>query len=208
MYDDAEVAAATEGADLVAATDGAVSQEACSGRGHPGGHPCQASGREAGIGGAGFLIVDRRGETLFSAALRAGRACTSYRAERTAIIAAARRLAEEVAALTDSAPRQDGRGPDARASWRPRIVVLTDSMSVIDKVSSADAYGPEDMEPLSVLNELGAVAQVHLRHAVPLRGDRTTYARLGLYCEKNDEKRKRIPVDTILYFFVLLLCQL
>ncbi len=43
-------------------------------------------------------------------------------------------------------------------------MILTDSMSVLDKVSSADAYGPEDMELLSVLNELGAVAQVHLRH--------------------------------------------
>ena len=75
LWSNEDVQACCAGASLTAATDGAVTQK----------DEEKFPGREVGVGGAGYVIVDRGGSCVEEWAGPAGRKRTSYGAERVAL---------------------------------------------------------------------------------------------------------------------------
>lgn len=144
LWSNEDVQACCAGASLTAATDGAVTQK----------DEKKFPGREVGVGGAGYVIVDRGGSCVEEWAGPAGRKRTSYGAERVALTQASSRL-------TDLISLGPARGEDGVL---PRVVILTDSMACLEKIRSANASGEGDLAMLRAVNALAEVATVLIRH--------------------------------------------
>ena len=107
----------------------------------------EPEGVNAGAGGAAFLVLNKHGELLKEWAGSAGRNCTSYCAEKLAI----KRV---LAFLRDA----------ALSSGCNACLVLTDSMSVIQKIESGTPESGNDVELFDAINELASIAKIKFRH--------------------------------------------
>ena len=161
-----ECAKAIKSHHIAVASDGAVHQKnraqkgPCGPRGSSQDNP-PATEFEQGQEGAGFLILDRPNNTVLRAeALPAGSHQTSYGAEKVAMLAAIE------AALCLPAPLLRG----------AKVAILTDSLSLIERLRSAKPGGRGELELFSALNALAGVCPVEVFHTRGHRGIRLNEA--------------------------------
>lgn len=116
LHSDDDAWGAAGGTVLVAAANGGVTQA-----------------KPSGLSGTGSVVAGSRGEQLKTDFGRAGRKCTRYGVERVGLRGAIGAIHEVV-------------DESGTVSVGDEVYIITDSMSIVEKLGSTQASGAEDLE--------------------------------------------------------------